>query len=144
MNKYFWIAIVGALVIGGGIVYRVFLIPAENLPVTTGQIKEVTVVAKKDTWSFVPEEVEVNRGDKVILTVINEDNYDHGIGIDAYGISQRMPANQTIKIQFVATQAGEFPLYCSVPCGEGIVNGKKRGHFDMIGKLKVRNIVQPQ
>jgi len=75
------------------------------------------------------------------MTVINEDDYDHGIAIDAFGITQRMPANSTVKVEFVATQAGDFPFYCSVPCGEGIVDGKKRTHFDMIGKLHVRSII---
>ena len=82
---------------------------------------------------------------KVVMTVINEDEYDHGVSIDAYGISQRMPAMSTIKVEFVATQAGDFPFYCSVPCGACEsnaceVDGKRRGHFDMIGKLRVKDI----
>src|SRR3989344_4891946 len=142
MNKYIILIIVGVLIIGGGIIYRVFILPAGSAPVTTGIVKEFTVVAKKDTWSFIPEEIEVNRGDKIIMHVVNEDEYDHGIGLDAYGISQRMPANETITIEFVATQAGEFPFYCSVPCGEGEYQGKKRGHFDMVGKILVKDIVK--
>ena len=144
MNKYFWLIIIGVLIIGGGVVYRVFFLSEAAKPVTTGEVKEFTVVAKKDTWSFIPETIEVNRGDKIIMTVVNEDSYDHGIAIDAFGISQRMPALGTIKIEFTATQAGDFPFYCSVPCGEGIVDGKKRGHFDMIGKIKVRDIIKTQ
>ncbi len=144
MNKYVWLVIIGILIVAGGIVYRVFLIPQEDIPVVTGTVKEFTVIAKRDNWAFVPEEIEVNRGDKLVLTFVNEDNYDHGVAIDAFGISQRLPALTTIKIEFVATQAGDFPFYCSVPCGEGEVGGKKRSHFDMVGKIKVRNIVQPQ
>lgn len=144
MNKYFWLIILGVLIVGGGIVYRVFFLSEENKPVTTGEVKEFTIVAKKDTWSFIPETIEINRGDKIIMTVVNEDEYDHGIAIDAFGVSQRMPALATIKIEFVATQAGDFPFYCSVPCGEGIVDGKKRTHFDMIGKIKVRDIIKAQ
>ena len=92
---------------------------------------------------FVPEIIEVTRGDKIVATIINEDIYDHGIAIDAFGISRRMPANSTIKVEFVVTQEGDFPFYCSVPCGEGTANGVKRTHFDMIGKLHVRSIVSP-
>ena len=99
------------------------------------------MTAKKDAWAFEPEVIEAVRGDTIIMTVVNEDNYDHGIAIDAFGISQRMPAESTIKIEFVVTQEGEFPLYCSVPCGEGIVDGKKRTHFDMVNKLHVRSII---
>lgn len=142
MNKYIWIVIVLVLIVAGGIVYRTFLSSSESNPVTTGKVKEFTVTAKKDTWSFAPETIEVERGDHVVMTIINEDSYDHGIAIDAFGVSQRMPANETIKIEFTATQAGDFPFYCSVPCGEGEVNGKKRGHFDMVGKIKVRDLVK--
>lgn len=142
MNKYLWIVIAGILIVGGGIVYRIFFLSEENAPVTTGAVREFTVIAKKDEWRFIPEEIDVDRGDKVVMTIVNEDDYDHGISIDAFGVSQRMPANETIKLEFIATQPGEFPLYCSVPCGEGEVDGVKRGHFDMVGRLKVRDLVK--
>lgn len=141
MNKYFIIIIVAVLIIGGAAFYRAFLLPQSSVPIVTGKVREITITAKKDGWKFEPEIIETVRGDKIIATVINEDNYDHGIAIDAFGVSQRMPANQTIKIEFVVTQEGDFPFYCSVPCGEGVVEGHKRTHFDMIGKLHVRSIV---
>lgn len=140
MNKYFLLIGAVVLVLIGGIVYRVFLLPQSSQPVTTGVEKDVTVIAKKDSWRFEPENIEINRGDKVVMTVINEDEYDHGIAIDAYGISQRMPAKTTIKLEFVATQEGDFQYYCSVPCGEGMVDHKKRTHFDMIGTLHVKGM----
>ncbi len=127
------------LVIGGGIFYRAVLLPQSSVPVETGVIRNFTVVAKKNEWRFVPETIEVDRGDKVRLEVVNEDEYDHGLAIDAFGVSQRMPANSTINVEFVATQVGDYQYYCSVPCGEGDVAGKKRTHFDMIGVIKVRS-----
>jgi len=75
------------------------------------------------------------------MTLVNEDSYDHGIGIDAFGVSQRMPANSVIKVEFVVTRAGDFQFFCSVPCGEGHVDGEKRTHFDMIGTMHVRSII---
>ena len=141
MNKFFIIGIVIVLLIGGGIVWRTFFLSEEAKPIETGVVKEFTVIAKKDQWRFEPEEIEIQQGDRIIMTVVNEDAYDHGIGIDAFGISQRMPANSTIKVEFVATKAGEFPFYCSVPCGEGHVDGVKRTHFDMIGKLHVKSLI---
>lgn len=141
MNKYFLIAIIGIAIIAGGVLYRNFLLPEKSKPVNTGAIREITIIAKKNEWRFIPEVIEVNRGDKIVATIINEDEYDHGIAIDAFGISQRMPANSTIKVEFVVTQEGDFPFYCSVPCGEGEVNGVKRTHFDMVGKLHVRSII---
>ena len=140
MNKYFFLIGAVALVLIGGVVYRVFLLPQNSVPVTTGVERIITVIAEQNKWRFSPEDIQIDRGDKVVMTVINEDDYDHGIAIDAYGISQRMPAKSTIKVEFIATQEGDFPFYCSVPCGEGVVDGKKRTHFDMIGNLHVRGI----
>lgn len=141
MNKYFILIGIGILILGAGLAYRLFLLPQSFVPITTGKVREIAIIARKDTWSFTPEIIEAVRGDKIIATIINEDNYDHGIAIDAFGVSQRMPANGTIKIEFVVTQEGDFPFYCSVPCGEGEVDGVKRGHFDMVGKMHVRSIV---
>lgn len=141
MNKYFILILIGILIIGGGVLYRAYLLPEASKPVETGVIREFTVVANKNEWRFTPEVIEVDRGDRIKMTIVNEDDYDHGIALDAFGITQRMPARSTIKVEFVVTQEGDFPFYCSVPCGEGIVDGKKRTHFDMIGKMHVRSIV---
>lgn len=141
MNKYVILLIIFVILMSAGIFYRVVLLPQSSVPVTTGKVREITITSQKDKWNFNPEVIEADRGDKIILTVVNEDDYDHGIAIDAFGVSQRMPASSTIKIEFVVTQEGNFPFYCSVPCGEGIVDGKKRGHFDMVGKIHVRSII---
>lgn len=141
MNKYFIIIGIIVLILIAGVVYRARFLPEELTPEVTGEVREITVVALKDQWIFEPEVIEVNRGDKVVLTLVNEDDYDHGIAIDSFGIAQRMPANETITFDFIATQEGEFPFYCSIPCGEGIVDGVKRTHFDMLGKIHVRSLI---
>jgi len=141
VNKYFIILIIVGIVLGGGIVYRFFLLPEGAKPIETGVVKEITITTGVDQWRFFPEEIEVDQGDRIIMTLINEDDYDHGIGIDAFGISQRMPANRTIKVEFVVSKAGDFPLYCSVPCGEGHVEGEKRTHFDMISTIHVKALI---
>lgn len=141
MNKYFIIIGIVVLIIIFGVFYRAFLIPEASIPVTTGIVRNLRIVANQNEWRFTPEEIEADRGDKIIMEIVNEDDYDHGIAIDAFGISQRMPANSTVTVEVIATQAGDFPFYCSVPCGEGIVDGVKRTHFDMVGKLHVRSIV---
>ena len=138
MNKYVAIIIVAVLVLGGGFYYKNFVASESSKPLDTGVLREFTVKAEKNAWNFSPSVIEVNQGDHVILTVINEDDYDHGLAIDAFGISKRILANETVKIDFVATQPGEFPYYCSVPCGSGVVDGKERGHFDQTGKLIIK------
>lgn len=141
MNKYLILIAIGVVILGGGVIYRVFFIPEASKPVVTGKTREITITAAKNKWAFEPEIIEAERGDKIIATVINEDDYDHGIAIDAFGVSQRMPANSTIKVEFTVTQEGDFPFYCSVPCGEGEVHGVTRTHFDMIGRLHVKSLI---
>jgi plastocyanin len=140
-NKYIWIIIIVALVVAGGIVYKKVGVNDSNRPMTTGEVKRVTITAKKDEWRFVPDTFDAVQGDRIILTIVNEDNYDHGIAIDAFGVSQRIPANQSITVDFVVTQPGVFPFYCSVPCGEGEVANVKRGHFDQVGKINVKSLI---
>ncbi len=141
MNKFILLLIVGITVVLAGVGYRLFLIPESSKPVETGKVVEVTIIAKKNEWRFKPEDIVINQGDRIIATVVNEDDYDHGFAIDAYGISQRMPAKSTVTVEFVATRPGDFQYYCSVPCGEGDIDGEHRDHFDMIGTIKVNQLV---
>lgn len=142
MNKYIIIILVLVVLVGGGIVYSKFIASDESKGIVTGEERNITITIKKNEWRFVPDVIEAVQGDKINLTVINEDEYDHGIAIEAFGVNQRVPAGGTINTSFVVTKAGEFIYYCSVPCGEGEVNGEHRGHFDQVGKLKVSSIVK--
>ncbi|MDO8492596.1 MAG: cupredoxin domain-containing protein [bacterium] len=137
MNKYIIILIVLAVLVGGGIAYKQF--SGKEKAELTGEVKEFTMSAHKNSWNWDPDTISVNQGDRVKIKVINEDDYDHGFAIDQFGVSQRVPAGDTVTIEFVASSAGEWPYYCSVSCGAGIVNGKSRGHFDQIGKLVVKS-----
>jgi len=118
-----------------------FFVAEIDKPIVTGIERSLSIVTHENTWSFDPEVIEAEQGDKIILTVTNQDEYDHGFAIDAFGISQRMPAKSTIIIDFVVTKAGSFPFYCSVSCGSGVVEGEERGHFDQIGLLQVRSLI---
>jgi heme/copper-type cytochrome/quinol oxidase subunit 2 len=98
--------------------------------------------------------ITVEKCDRVTLKVFNEDNFDHGVAIDALGISQRLPANGPIVVNFIASKSGEFQFYCSVSCSDskstgnlkdGVVQagpytGIFRGHFEHIGKFIVNAI----
>ncbi|MCH7597497.1 cupredoxin domain-containing protein [Patescibacteria group bacterium] len=141
MNKYIIIVIVLVLIIASGAVYRAKFVPEVEKAVVTGIERSISIVTFENTWAFEPEFIEADQGDKIIFTITNRDDYDHGFAIDAFGISQRMPAKSTIVIEFVVTQAGDFPYYCSVSCGSGLVDGEKRGHFNQVGRLHVKSII---
>lgn len=146
MNKYVILMIVLVALIASGVIYRSFLIPDSQKPVDTGSVKEFTITILKDSWTFEPEDIYATRGDTVKIRFVNEDEYDHGVGIDAYGVSQRIPARATLDVPpFVVTKAGNFQFYCSVSCNEGVAlsgkyKGEKRSHFDQIGVLHVNEI----
>lgn len=144
MNKYIIIGIVLVALIGGGFI---FSSQSDRFVCTPelGADKEFTIVSRKDEWRFDPEEITVSQCDRISLTIVNEDDYDHGFAIDAFGISQKMPASETIEVDFVASKGGTFPFYCSVSCGSGDVTtgpyaGTTRGHFDHIGEFFVKLI----
>lgn len=139
MAKFIIIGIFLVIIIVVGIFYRQFFLPEpfQTVP-ETGRTVEIEIIARENQWRFDPENFEIHAGDKVILNIFNEDKYDHGLAIEAYGINKRMPPKKWIRIEFIANRLGTFPFYCSVPCGRGEVNGEKRDHFDMIGKIIVK------
>lgn len=143
-NKFVILLIVLVALVGSGIAYRKFFLPDAQKPMDTGVVREITVRIPKNTWTFDPESIDANRGDTLKMTFVNEDDYDHGVGIDAYGVSQRIPARTTLAIApFVVTKGGDFQFYCSVSCSEGVAESgthkdEHRGHFDQIGVLHVR------
>lgn len=138
MNKYYILAIFLAVLVIGGIGYQYFF--ATKVKCFDWQIKDRVIEARtlKNQWTFTPDPLEVNRCERVTLRIFNEDKFDHGFAINAFGIDKRLPPETTTEITFLATQAGAFPFFCSVACGQGLVNGKTRGHFDHKGELIIR------
>ena len=136
MNKYFIILIILAVLVVGGIAIKSTKKPA--CVAASPQTREITIRAQAQRWNFEPSVIDVNQGDTLNLTFINEDDFDHGVGIDDYGVSQRLPAKSTLHVPpFMVTKPNDFQFYCSVSCGEGLVDGKKRGHLDQKGYFHV-------
>lgn len=129
-NKYFQLFIFATLLMGSGFVYQEFYRPegVGGVP-SSGRTVEVTMRVLKDKWTWEPEVLRVGAGDKIRLTIFNEDDYDHGFAIDIFGVNRRLfPQRETI-LEFNASVPGTHSFYCSVPCGDG--------HYDQIGKIVV-------
>ncbi|HLG24892.1 MAG TPA: cupredoxin domain-containing protein [Candidatus Nanoarchaeia archaeon] len=92
-----------------------------------GEVKEFKIISKQ--FSFEPETIEVNKGDKVRLIVTSTD-VPHGIGISEYGINERLDVGKPVTIEFTADKEGTFTSFCSVFCGSG--------HSKMKGKIIVK------
>ena len=101
--------------------------PSNQDNITDGDFKEFKITAKR--FSFEPSVIEVNKGDKVRLTVESVD-VPHGFSILEYGINERLDPGKEVKIEFTADKRGTFTFFCSVFCGSG--------HTGMKGKIIVR------
>ena len=110
-------------------------VPGENIKETevienepaAESVKEFKITAKQ--FSFTPETIEVNKGDRVRLLVTSTD-VPHGIAITEYGINERLDPGKEVKIEFTADKEGTFTAFCSVFCGSG--------HGGMKGRLIVK------
>lgn len=110
-----------------------------------GDVKEVTVAAKK--FDFTPADIHVKAGQHVRLIVTATDR-DHGIEVNPYADGSdkkgepglkfdanpkkpefKLPKDQAVTVEFVAAQPGTYTFKCSVFCG--------MGHRDMKGQITV-------
>jgi cytochrome c oxidase subunit II len=99
-------------------------IPAAD---AAGAVKEITVVAER--FKFTPDRIEVNQGDTVRITVKSADG-SHGFAIKRLRVDAFVPkGGQPVTVEFLASQAGSFPITCSEYCG--------RGHSQMKAVLEV-------
>jgi cytochrome c oxidase subunit 2 len=96
--------------------------PIPTAPVT----HHVTMTA--DQFAFDPPVLQVNRGDRVLLTLQAADVV-HGFYLDGYGIETRVEPGISQQVEFTADRVGKYRYRCSVSCGTL--------HPFMIGELVV-------
>ena len=73
------------------------------------------IKAKK--FSYIPNIIKVNKGDRVKIRLISED-VQHGLFIDGYAKKTSAYPGQEGSLTFVAQKSGRFTFRCSVTCGE--------------------------
>lgn len=78
----------------------------------TGNVVEVTVNARN--FEFDVKEIKAKVGDTVKIHFVNVDG-GHGFGLDEY----KVKAVDGDTVEFMVTEKGEFPYYCSIMCGHG-------------------------
>lgn len=128
MNKYIGMALFTVFLIGSGLVYQRFYRPPEIAPIQpTGRVLNLRMRVLENQWKWDPEVVYARPGDRVHLTIFNEDAYDHGFALEAFGVNKRLFAKRETVLEFLVSKPGEFIFYCSVPCGEG--------HYRQTGKF---------
>ncbi len=84
-------------------------------PANTGEqanVKEFSIDA--GSYFYTPNEIRVNQGDKVRITV-NVVDMAHDFNIDELNVRTPVTAaGQTSAVEFTASRKGEFEYYCSV------------------------------
>ena len=76
------------------------------------EVSEASVVEKQlqaRKWRFLPNQLTVNQGDSVELTITSD--FDFTFGISDLGVSQ--PVSGVTTVSFDASQSGEFEFSCS-------------------------------
>ncbi len=92
----------------------------------TGETKEFNLIASN--WNFIPNKIEVNLGDEVILNMKSVEGY-HGIALLDFGVNEYLAPGEEVSVNFIADKQGTFSFFCNVPCGSG--------HRDMGGQFIV-------
>lgn len=83
--------------------------PAGGIELAT---REFTVSAQ--SFSFTPSTIEVNRGERVRITLNNTGGM-HDLVVEGYNVRTKvLQAGQSETIEFMADEAGSFEFYCSV------------------------------
>lgn len=88
---------------------------------------QFSIVAKK--FSFEPNQIVVEHGQKVILRVVSKDVI-HGFSLPEYSIEEELLPNEPKEIVFIADRKGNFPFVTNV------VSGKD--YASMVGNLIVK------
>ncbi|MDR7433593.1 MAG: Sec-dependent nitrous-oxide reductase [Armatimonadota bacterium] len=68
---------------------------------------------------YVPDNVEVNQGDRVFFHITNNDldeDLTHGFGISLYNVNMEIQPGETKTISIVAEKPGVYPFYCTNFC----------------------------
>lgn len=98
----------------------------DTLGAADSGVVEIELTAKQ--WEFSPKVVTVKQGDTVKMTITSLD-VAHGFAINELGVSETIPAGETVSFEFVADKKGTYRHYCNVVCGTG--------HASMVGEFIV-------
>ena len=71
--------------------------------------------------SYSPARIDVPYGATVELTVVNNDNEQHGLFLQDFGVTDFVGPRQTKTIRFVANRRGESATFCSVSHPEKLI-----------------------
>lgn len=91
------------------------VVQAHDTNISETTIEGVTI---KNVRAFnvlnAPDNLTVQQGTTVMVTLKNESPISEGFSIDAFGIGEVVGPGETKTVQFVANQTGAFPIWCQL------------------------------
>lgn len=135
--KIFWILLIAIVLIWGVIAVssngrKSTSTSSQNTPTAEQQTSATkTVEVTEGDFYFKPNQITVNKGDKVTMHFSNVDGDDpHDFVLEGYNLrTGRTGPNGKATLTFVADKAGVFAFYCDLP------GHKQKG---MVGALVVK------
>jgi len=107
MNKNLIILAVVVIIVIGGFAYRAVFLKGEICTAEQGEDIEINMMSVQDSWQFDPADITIKKCDKVTLNIYSQDDYDHGIAIDVFGVNKRLNPMTTTTITFTAAKSGD-------------------------------------
>lgn len=98
-------------------------VPANHVEVIDpfGDAPITNIAMRAFRFQFEPNRIEATEGDHVRITISSLD-VGHGFALPDFGINEKIPPEESITIDFLADQVGEFDFFSSVYSGKGYKN----------------------
>ena len=90
-----------------------------NDAVQEGQV--LTFSTSITNRAYSPSQIDVPFGATIELTVTNNDNEQHGLSIQDFGVQGFVGPHQTKTVRFVANRRGEATTFCSIAHPEKLI-----------------------
>src|SRR5437867_11528840 len=75
-------------------------------------LRIVNVVTPQDVKIWEPTPFTPEKGDTVVVQLVNRHADEHGFEIAAFGVKEGVPGEKTSNVKFTARRAGIFPVQC--------------------------------
>jgi len=125
MKYAFWGLVIASFVIFGFFLFGTGAINSlsqkANLSETTTNGQVLKFAAEIKNRTYIPIEINVPYGSTIELTVKNNDNEQHGLSIQDFGIDDFVGPNQTKTVVFTANKRGQSTTFCSTTHPEKLI-----------------------
>jgi plastocyanin len=80
------------------------------------------VLEGKEVYAFSPSTIVVSEGDTIRFTLINPEDDNHSFVLPDLAVT--LPPQKTVRVTYLARQAGIFPIICTIPAHMPMMSGQ--------------------